>query len=148
MGRWMSRKEITPAALKMAGKMIRTISRRYGISRRDADRMLNLATLLALEDLVESGAAEWIRTPPPGVLVLERDSARLGKPQRDPPILTSGPKDRDIEEANDRLEELFERYELPEVERATLLTALPCVGIHALRDFVRWKEEPPFAELG
>ncbi len=57
---------------------------------------------------------------------------------------------RQIEEAYDRSEANLDRLEIPELERASLFTALPCLGLQALQQsgLLEWKNPPPFPELG
>ena len=56
--------------------------------------------------------------------------------------------DREIENIVDRAETILDRYGMGEDERATLYTALPCLGLAKLQEFFVWNQPPPFDELG
>ncbi|MGH9340229.1 MAG: hypothetical protein ACRD1R_11755 [Acidobacteriota bacterium] len=145
----MTEREITTAALKAAWKMVETIFPRYSVSRKDGSALLTLTIIMALQDLRESEVLEWKKPPPPNtLLILDQDSIRPKKAEKSRFVLKADYSSQEIDRAAQSAEQLCDRYDLPEIERATLFTALPCLGLHALQDYIVWKKEPPFLELG
>ncbi|MFB3904638.1 MAG: hypothetical protein ACE15E_14405 [Acidobacteriota bacterium] len=144
----MAAKEITPEALTMAWKMVDTIFPQYHVPAREQNALLTALTGVALEDLLHSDSLEFSKPlPPMTILVLEGRSIRPKTAEKTRLALKTNPTEADIQRAIEWVEETFDRYRLTEEERATLYTALPCLGLHALKDYVRWRKEPPFAEL-
>lgn len=139
---------ITPEALKMAWKMVQTIFPRYSLARKEASALLTLTTLVSLEEFRLQEALEWTQAPPEKqILVFAGNAVQLKKAEKFPLVLKTGYSPREVDRALDLAERIFNRYDLPEIERATLFTALPCLGLHAIQECLRWKKEPPFAEL-
>ncbi len=132
----------------MARKMVETIFPAHKISSRDRNLLLTLATIAALDDLLESKVVEWKAGPPENVVLTMTDhEVRRRQAQSSRYVIKKSYRPREIETVLGLAEEIYDRYDLTEEERATLLTALPCLGLHALEEFLRWNEEPPFAEL-
>lgn len=145
----METKEITPQALTMAWKMVDTIFPQYKVPAKEQNALLTALTGIALEDLLGSESLAFVKPlPPMTILVLEGQSVHPKTAEKTRLALKTQPTESDTERAIEWVEEIFDKYQLSEEERATLYTALPCLGLHALRDYLDWKEEPPFAELG
>lgn len=133
----------------MAWKMVDTIFPQYQVPAKEQNALLTALTGIALDDLRESESLAFVKPlPPMTILVLEGRSVRAKTAEKTRLALKSQPAEGDTERAIEWVEEIFDRYQLSEEERATLYTALPCLGLHALQDYVEWKEQPPFAELG
>lgn len=131
----------------MAWKMVRTLFPQYQVSARDRNVLLHLLTLIALEDLHEAGWLQWRRSPPPGLLLKFGKGVRTDSRAGTPYAITH-PVDIDLlDKALERSEKILDSYGLDEGERATLYTALPCLGLAALEPWLKWKRPPPFAEL-
>ncbi len=145
----MATKAITPEALTMAWKMVDTIFPQYRVPAREQNALLTALTGIALADLLPSNSLAFSkRLPPMTILVFEDRVVRAKTAEKTRLALKEQPTEADSERAIEWVEEIFDTYQLSEEERATLYTALPCLGLHALRDYLEWKEEPPFAELG
>ncbi len=145
----MATKEITPEALTMAWKMVDTIFPQYQVPAKEQNALLTALTGIALDDLLQSSSLAISRQlPPMTILVLEGRSVRPKTAEKTRLALKTQPTGADTERAIEWVEEIFDKYQLSEEERATLYTALPCLGLDALKEYVEWKEEPPFAELG
>jgi hypothetical protein len=144
------KRQITAAALKMAWKMIHTIFPHYSVSPKDADQLLMATTIVSLEDLQNSEVMEWRKPLPPRTVMSfqNRSSVGIKEDARATLILKQSYSPREIDQAAEEAEEIFVHYHLPEIEIATLYTALPCLGLHAIQDHLLWKEDPPFPELG
>ncbi|MEE8583912.1 MAG: hypothetical protein V3T83_03575 [Acidobacteriota bacterium] len=143
--------QITPQALKMAWKMVRTIFDQFQVSGPDRDALLHLISLLSLQDLLGEKSAAWSGGPvPASVLSFKGGKVRLTSTPHHPLPLRKILTSRQIEEAYDRSEAILDRLEIPEVERASLFTALPCLGLQALQQsgLLEWRNPPPFPELG
>lgn len=144
----MAEKGISGGALKMAWKMVRTVFPHSAIPAKEQDLLLTLAAMIALHDL-EGVSLLWARKPPHrATLSFSRKSVLVRPAEKGAPGVKPGMSDREIEKAVDLAEEIFDRRDLDEEERATLFTALPCLGLHALREFLVWKRPPPFPILG
>ena len=145
----MSGYQITPAALKMAWKMLRTIFPEYSVSKKDADRLLMAVTIMALEDLRTRQVVEWSKLlPPKTVIVFREKSVNRREAAEAPVVLKQDYSQQEIDLVAELAEEIFIACHLPEVEIATLYTALPCVGLHAIQEHLTWNKAPPFPELG
>jgi hypothetical protein len=145
----MTTKQITPEALKMAWTMVQTIFPRYKIPAKERNALLTAISKIALDDLVSSGKLSWKKTlPAKAILVFEDQAVRMKAAEKSRLVLRSDSSPLELERAADWTESVFDKWSLTEEERATLYTALPCLGIEALRDYVTWNEEPPFVELG
>jgi enoyl-CoA hydratase/carnithine racemase len=145
----MSTKTITPEALTMAWKMVDTIFPQYHVPAKEQNALLTALTGIALDDLLQSKTVAFLRPlPPMTILVFEGRSVRAKAAAKTRLALKTKPTEADTERAIEWVEEIFDKHRLTEDERATLYTALPCVGLQALKDYLEWKEEPPFAELG
>ena len=144
----MTTKQITPEALTMAWKMIDTIFPQYEVPAKEQSAILTALTGIALDDLTQSNSLT-ISKPflPMTILVFEGRSVRTKTAEKTKLALKTHPSEADTERAIEWVEEIFDKYKLTEDERATLYTALPCLGLHALQDYIEWKEEPPFSEL-
>lgn len=144
----MAHSEISSEALKMAWTMIDTIFPRYQIKPRDRSLLLNLSTLIAIDDLGDSRAFRW-KADPPGntILVFQGQGVRLKTASSTGLVIKKTYSDKEVDRAFEICERLFDLYDLEEEARATLLTALPCLGLHALQSYLEWQGEPPFAEL-
>lgn len=140
---------VTPEALKMAWKMIATVFRRYSLPSRERNALLTIVTQVAIDDLLQSESIRWLKTPPAKqVLVFDGDAVRLKTAETTRLAIKPAPSPEDIDRALEWVENLFDRHGMSEEERATLFTALPCVGLHGLAPYVEWRKEPPFPELG
>lgn len=141
---------IGPGALKMAQKMVATVFPRYSVSRKDRNRLLNLITLLALDDLYRSKVIGWKSSPPPQAILCFRQDGKIEMRQAEEARYTMKQElsDQEIERIVDGIETILDRYGLGEDERATLYTALPCLGLASLQEFLEWNQPPPFDELG
>jgi hypothetical protein len=144
----MAHTEISPEALKMAWTMADTIFPRYRLKSRDRNLLLNLSSIVAIDDLGSSEAFQWQADPPErSILVFQGDAVRLKTASSTGLVIKKSYSDREVQRAFDICERLFDLYDLEEEARATLLTALPCLGLHALRPYLQWQSAPPFAEL-
>ncbi len=145
----MSGHQITPAALKMAWKMLRTIFPQYSVPQKDADQLLMAVTIMALEDLRRRQVVEW-RKPllPKTVIVFRERSVKRREATEAPVVLKQDYSQQEIDLMAELAEEIFIACHLPEIEIATLYTALPCLGLHAIQDHLTWNKAPPFPELG
>lgn len=133
----------------MAWKMVRTIFPRHSVSANDRNLLLMFVSIVSLEDLKSTGALKWKKPPPEkSVLSFDRDSVLLKTAERFPLFLKQNYTAAETDGALDSAEEILDRYDMSEVERATLFTALPCLALHALEEYITWKQEPPFVELG
>ncbi len=145
----MAEWSITPDALKMAWKMIATVFPRYSLPAKERNALLTIITQVAIDDLLQSQSIRWLKAPPSKhVLVFDGDAVRLRPADKTRLDLKQVPSPEEIDRALEWVENLFDRYSMSEDERATLFTALPCVGFHALSQYVEWRKEPPFPELG
>jgi len=145
----MATKEITEEALTMAWKMIDTIFRQYQVPPKEQNALLTALTSVALEDLLQSKSLGFSKPlPPMTILTIEGPNVRTKTAEKTRLALKTRPTEADTEREIEWVEEIFDKYKLSEEERATLYTALPCLGLHALTEYVEWKQEPPFAELG
>ncbi len=145
----MATKQITSEALTMAWKMVDTIFPQYQVPAKEQNALITALTGIALDDLTQSNSLVIAKPfPPMTILVLEDGSVRSKTAEKTRLALKTKPSEADTERAIEWVEEIFDKYQLTEDERATLYTALPCLGLHALRDYIEWKEEPPFSELG
>lgn len=139
---------ITPEALRMAWKMVDTIFPRAKMTPKEQDQLLNLTLVVALNDLLDNAIA-WGRTPDTALSLVFEGQSVVIRTVRDPKNgLPLEPTDDETDDALDQAERIFDQYELDEEERSTLFTALPCLGLYALKDYLRWTKPPPFAELG
>lgn len=144
----MDTKRITPEALTMAWRMVDTIFPQYRIPAKEQNALLTALTGVALEDLIRSDSLRVSkRFPPQTILVLEGRSVRAKEAEKTRLALKDQPTETDTDRAVEWVEEIFDKYRLTEEERATLYTALPCLGLHALQGYLEWREEPPFSEL-
>jgi hypothetical protein len=144
----MAPSEISQEALKMAWTMVDTIFPRYRIKPRDRNLLLSLATIIAIDDLGGSGAFRWKGDPPKAtILVFQGAAVRLKTASRTGLVIKRSYAEKEVDRAFQICERLFDLYDLEEEARATLLTALPCLGLHALQPFLQWQGEPPFDEL-
>jgi len=145
----MATKEISADALTMAWKMIDTIFPQYKVPAKEQNALLTALTGVALDDLQQAKSLTISKAfPSMTILVMEGRSVRPKTAEKTRLALKTQPTQADTERAIEWVEEIFDKYQLTEDERATLYTALPCLGLHALKEYVEWKEEPPFAELG
>jgi len=145
----MERKQITDDALKMAWKMIDTIFPRYSFAGKEQNALLTAVTGIALDDLLQSKALVFKKPlPPMTILLLDGRAVRAKAAEKTRLALKTEPSPEDTDRAIGWVEEIFDKHGLTEEERATLYTALPCVGLHALGQYVEWQQAPPFAELG
>lgn len=128
--------------------MVQTIFPRYAVSREDQSLLLNLVTILSLQDLMGAGSLEWKKFPDSATLVLRRDHAAVQAGKLQGWSLKPKHSDQDLRRIAETAEQVMDRYILPEAERAALFTALPCLGLHALQEYLTWKNSPPFLELG
>ncbi len=131
----------------MAWKMVATIFPQTKMTPKDRNLLLTLATLVSLHDLLDA-AVRWKAPPPRAVVVFEGRSTVLRKAEKSAFVLKESFSESEIDRAALLAEEIFDRYGLDEEERATLFTALPCLGLHALGDRLEWIKKPPFPELG
>lgn len=144
----MSSIRITPEALRMAWKMVDTIFPRAKMTPNEQDQLLNLTMVVALNDLLDN-AIVWEKTPQAALsLVFQGQSVVIKTVSNPKDGLPLEPTDEETDDALDQAERIFDQYELDDEERSTLFTALPCLGLDALRDYLRWTKPPPFAELG
>ncbi len=144
----MSGHQIRPAALKMAWKMLRTIFPQYSVSKKDADRLLMAVTIMALEDLKRRLVVEWNKLLPPETVIVFRERSVRREAAEAPIVLKQDYSQQEIDLVAELAEEIFIACHLPEIEIATLYTALPCLGLHAIQDHLTWNKAPPFPELG
>jgi len=145
MGQW----SVTPESLKMAWKMIDTVFPRYPIPARERNALLTIITQVALDDLLHSGSVRWTQAlPSQQILVFDGNVVRLRSAEKTRLALKADPSPEEIDHALEWVEDLFDQHELSEDERATLFTALPCVGLEGLTPHLEWLKEPPFPELG
>ena len=144
----MSGHQITPAALKMAWKMLRTIFLQYSVSKKDADRLLMAVTIMALEDLKRRLVVEWNKLLPPETVIVFRERSVRRDAAEAPIVLKQDYSQQEIDLVAELAEQIFITCHLPEIEIATLYTALPCLGLHAIQDHLTWNKAPPFPELG
>ena len=139
---------VTAAALKMAWKMIDTIFVRHDIPPADGQRLLNILTAVSMEHLLDVATIRW--TAPEataGRLFLE--GPRVWNESSENTVLKARLSEEDLDLLLDEAEELLDRYHLDEEEKATLFTALPCVGLSTLEQhFIKWLGPTPFVELG
>ena len=144
----MSPFRITPEALRMAWKMVDTIFPRTSMTPKEQDILLNLTMVVALNDILDNSLV--LENEHKGNLSLAfQGQSVVIKPARDPKGgIPTEPTDEETDDALDHAERIFDQYELDEEERSTLFTALPCLGLDALKDYLRWTKPPPFAELG
>lgn len=142
----MKARRITKAALKMAHKIAATIFNAYSVTVPERERLLNLLTLLSLGDLLSTRSLSWQHRPDPGkALFLDGRAVRVRDGSFD--FYAAGEEsDQLIEETYLRVEDIFDRLSLPEEERAGLFTALPCLGLAGLDDYLVWRKDPPFPE--
>jgi len=142
-------KQITPEAVNMAWKMVRTIFPRHEAPPRERNALLTAVTKVALDDLLGSGKLTWKKTlPARTILVFEDQGVRAKPAEKSSLVVHSDESPAEVERAAEWTENLFDKWNLTEEERVTLYTALPCLGLHAIRDYLTWEEEPPFPELG
>jgi len=142
-------RQISPEALNMAWKMVRTIFPQHDAPSKERNALLTAVTKVALDDLLSSGKLAWKKTlPARTILVFEDQEVQTKLAEKSRLVLQSDESPAEIERAAQWTEALFDKWNLTEEERATLYTALPCLGLHAIRDYLRWKEDPPFPELG
>ncbi len=145
MGQW----SITPEALKMAWKMVETVFPRYSLPARERNALLTIVTQVAIDDLLQSGSVRWLQAlPSQQVLVFDGEAVRLKPAEKTRLTLKTEPAPEEIDRALEWVETLFDRCGMSEDERATLFTALPCVGLNTLAPYLEWTKEPPFPELG
>ena len=142
-------KQITPEAVNMAWKMVRTIFPRHSASPKERNALLTAVTKVALDDLLGSGKLTWKKSLPARTIVVFDDQEVRVKPaEMSRLVVQSDESPAEVERAAEWTESLFDKWNLPEEERAALYTALPCLGLHAIREYLTWNEEPPFSELG
>lgn len=145
----MEQWKITPGALKAAWKMVRTIASNHSITDRDLNTLLILTSIISLEELKHMQMLEWKKPPPPDTtLVFDKDFVRMKEVEKFLFTLKENYPSPRIDRLFDLAEEILNRYDLVEEEKATLFTALPCLGLAALQDYLVWKRQPPFLELG
>ncbi len=142
----MFRPRIKKSALKTAWKMVNTIFARFPFSPAEKDLLLNCSTIVALQDL-EGSRVEWRKHPERGLKLVFSGGAVGLESSGWRPGIRALYSEQEVEEAMDRAEGLFDRYGLDEEERAALFTALPCLGLNALGEFLEWTKKPPFPEL-
>ncbi|HUG44560.1 MAG TPA: hypothetical protein VMN76_10005 [Acidobacteriota bacterium] len=133
----------------MAWKILRTLFPRFGFTGRDRARLLNLITLISLDDFLSRGWVSW-KGPPPSekrlrfrkgsVELVDRSSGRVWFARE----FDTGA----VELALRQTEKILDHYRLGEDEKSALFTALPCVGLAALHPHLTWRRPPPFSELG
>lgn len=141
----MRSRAITAPMVRTAWKMVATIFEAHRCSARDQNLMLNLVMMVSLHDLLDDRLVWKTRPPRPWRLEFRGKSvAVLESPGE--VSLRARLLDHEVDDASARAEDLFDRYQLDEDERDTLFTALPCLGLKAMEDWVRWTEEPPFPE--
>lgn len=141
--------EVTPAAQKMAWKILRTLFPRYGITGEDRARLLNLITLISLDDFLSRGWIEWKGVPPGEKrLRFQKDSVELTDLKGGRVWFAREFDTRAVEKALRQTERILDQYRLDEIEKSALFTALPCVGLAALQTHLKWRRPPPFSELG
>ena len=142
-------RQISPEALNMAWKMVRTIFPQHSAPSKERNALLTAVTKVALDDLLGSGRLTWKKTlPARTILVFENQEVRAKPAEKSRLALQSDESPVEVERAAEWTETMFDKWNLTEEERATLYTALPCLGLHAIRDYLTWKEDPPFPELG
>src|SRR4030042_532501 len=145
----MTTKQISQEALNMAWKMVRTIFPRHKAPSKERNALLTAVTKVALDDLLSSGKLTWKSSLPANtILVFEEQQVLTRTAEKSRLVLRSDRSPAEVERAADWIESLFDKWNLTEEERATLYTALPCLGLSAIRDCVTWREDPPFPELG
>jgi hypothetical protein len=145
----MQSREITSQALRMAWKMVDTIFPRYRVPVKERNALLTAVTGIALDDLLRAGSLSWRKALPSNTLLMfERHGIWLKPSEKSRLALRPELSADDLDRSVEWVEETFDKYGLSEEERATLYTALPCVGLHALNDYIAWAIEPPFPELG
>ncbi len=137
---------ISALMIRTAWKMVDTVFEQHRLSRQHRDQLLNLTTAVALHDLADQRLT-WARRPPEGLRLVfaGRSVEASSDPSRG--ALRARFADHQIEEACEHAESLFDQYRLDEDERDTLFTALPCLGLHALQAWLKWKKAPPFPEV-
>lgn len=129
--------------------MTATIFPQHSLSLRHADILVTLITALAVDDLTHSHALRWKESPPEQCSLCWRGRGAAIRTDRKMPLFIQaeqGP--RTVEKAANQVEKILDRYHMDEEERDTLYTALACLGLHALQDYLEWEKEPPFEELG
>jgi hypothetical protein len=145
----MESRQITPQALRMAWKMVDTIFPRYRVPAKERNALLTAVTGIALDDLLRAGSLCWRKSLSANTLLMFENKAVWLKPSEKSRLaLKAEFSAADVDRSVEWVEETFDKYNLSEEERATLYTALPCLGLHALQAHLAWAVEPPFPELG
>lgn len=142
----MTSRRLTAQTLKTAWKVVDTVFAHYQVAEEDRNRMLQAVTLIGLADVAQAGIIGWT-SPPPGDSVLVFSAPRSVSLRKDPDSryrLRKGYSEEKADRAYDEAESLFDRYQLPDDERASLYSALPCLGLAAVQDHLVWKQPPPF----
>lgn len=150
----MQKYRIGDGALKMAWKMVDTVFARVEISSEDRNRLLNSVTLIALSDLLDE-AVFWAEEVPSPFRLAFRDRSVILQFRGCPgdgllkgSWIRSRPTDRAVGVAVDQADTICDAWGFDEEERDSLFTAIPCLGLQALRDYLAWRKAPPFSELG
>ncbi len=140
---------ISKQACRTARTMAETIFSEYRVTSTDRDRLLSALTILSLRDLLSGSSLSWDpeSTSGTGITLRYGEKDVCVRESTGSFFLKSNHSDEEVERAYDDSEELLDRYNIPDLERATLFTALPCLGLWALRDCIEWNEAPPFPEV-
>ncbi|HSR69014.1 MAG TPA: hypothetical protein VLU25_13840 [Acidobacteriota bacterium] len=136
----------TARTLKTARKVVDTVFPHYQVSAADRNRMLQAATVIALADVAGSRTIRWRSPPPSDSVPAFADGGQVVlQPQPESRYrLRKGYSEEKVDRAFDECEALFDRYQLPDDERASLYSALPCLGLSALDKHIEWLQPPPF----
>lgn len=142
----MTSHRLTAHILKTAWKVVDTVFSHYRVEAADRDRMLQAVTVIALADVAGSGVIRWKEPPPSDSVPVFSGprSVRLKKDSASPYRLRKEYSESKADRAYDDAEALFDRYQFPDDERASLYSALPCLGLSTLEERLEWNSPPPF----
>ena len=142
-------RKIDPDQLRAARKILGTVAEKYDLPPLEQSMLLHAVTLVALHDSLEQGQIEWAGPNIRLRLLLAEEAGKVVEDAGQPLALHPGVTVEEAGAAYRFAEELQDRHDIPEQERAGLFSALPCIGFHALEArFVKWKIAPPFAAIG
>jgi hypothetical protein len=139
---------IDPNQLRTAWKMLDTLSDEYALSPMDQSFLLHVICIVALHHSLGRGELEWKGADKRIRIFISDHRVQAEEDAPHPLVLHRGVTPEEADTAYNMAEQLLDRHEVPEHERASLYSALPCLGFHVLQgSYVSWKVPPPFRAL-
>ncbi|HEV8132896.1 MAG TPA: hypothetical protein VGQ81_16735 [Acidobacteriota bacterium] len=134
--------------LRTAWKMLDTLSDEYALSPAEQSFLLHAICIVALYHSLNRGELEWKGADKRIRIFISDHRVQVEEDSPHPLALHRGATEEEADAAYNMAEELLDRREMPEHERASLYNAVPCLGFHALQEsYVSWKVPPPFKAL-